>query len=57
MDRERLPSEFQVFGRNVSNLKKNFLQMHPATLFVCDDDATMELKVKTVKYFKGNSYD
>ncbi|XP_013389424.1 glucosamine-6-phosphate isomerase 1-like [Lingula anatina] len=28
-------------------------QMHPKTIFVCDEDATLELKVKTVKYFKG----
>ncbi|CAB3977653.1 glucosamine-6-phosphate isomerase 2-like [Paramuricea clavata] len=28
-------------------------QQHPHTTFVCDEDATMELKVKTVKYFKG----
>lgn len=28
-------------------------QMHPRALFVCDDDATLELRVKTVKYFKG----
>ncbi|XP_045204082.1 glucosamine-6-phosphate isomerase 1-like [Mercenaria mercenaria] len=28
-------------------------QMHKNTIFVCDEDATMELKVKTVKYFKG----
>ena len=28
-------------------------QMHPQTIFVCDDDATLELRVKTVKYFKG----
>eukprot|EP00794_Sanderia_malayensis_P007425 gene7425-8247_t len=28
-------------------------QQHPRTLFVCDEDATLELKVKTVKYFKG----
>ncbi|XP_054724109.1 glucosamine-6-phosphate isomerase 1-like [Uloborus diversus] len=28
-------------------------QMHPKALFVCDEDATLELKVKTVKYFKG----
>ena len=28
-------------------------QQHPQTIFVCDEDATMELKVKTVKYFKG----
>lgn len=28
-------------------------QQHPNTIFVCDEDATLELKVKTVKYFKG----
>ncbi|KAF2357365.1 Glucosamine-6-phosphate isomerase [Trinorchestia longiramus] len=27
-------------------------QQHPRTLMLCDEDATMELKVKTVKYFK-----
>lgn len=28
-------------------------QMHKNALFVCDEDATLELKVKTVKYFRG----
>lgn len=28
-------------------------QQHPRTIFICDDDATLELKVKTVKYFQG----
>ena len=28
-------------------------QQHPKTLFVCDEDATLELRVKTVKYFQG----
>ncbi|MBN3277204.1 GNPI1 isomerase, partial [Polyodon spathula] len=28
-------------------------QQHPQTLFVCDEDGTLELKVKTVKYFKA----
>jgi len=28
-------------------------QLHPRTIFVTDEDATMELKVRTVKYFKG----
>ena len=28
-------------------------QQHPHTIFVVDEDATLELKVKTVKYFKG----
>jgi len=27
-------------------------QQHPKTIFVCDEDATLELRVKTVKYFK-----
>lgn len=27
--------------------------MHPSTMFVCDEDATLELRVKTHKYFKG----
>ena len=28
-------------------------QQHPKTSFICDDDATLELRVKTVKYFKS----
>lgn len=28
-------------------------QMHPNALFLCDENATMELRVRTVKYFKG----
>lgn len=27
-------------------------QQHPKTLMICDEDATLELRVKTVKYFK-----
>lgn len=30
-------------------------QQHPHVLMICDEDATLELKVKTVKYFKGLS--
>ncbi|KAI8146059.1 glucosamine-6-phosphate isomerase [Fennellomyces sp. T-0311] len=29
------------------------IQLHPKGLIVCDDDATLELHVKTVKYFKS----
>jgi len=29
------------------------IQTHPRAWIVCDEDATLELKVKTVKYFKG----
>jgi glucosamine-6-phosphate deaminase len=28
------------------------LQMHPKGIIVCDEEATIELKVGTVKYFK-----
>ncbi|ESO88460.1 hypothetical protein LOTGIDRAFT_193331 [Lottia gigantea] len=28
-------------------------QQHPHTIFICDEDATLELRVKTVKYFKS----
>lgn len=27
-------------------------QQHPRTFMICDENATLELKVKTVKYFK-----
>lgn len=29
------------------------LQLHKNAMIVCDEDATLELRVKTVKYFKG----
>ena len=29
------------------------LQMHDRALIVCDEDATLELRVRTVRYFKG----
>jgi len=29
------------------------LQLHPNSCIVCDDDATSELRVRTVRYFKG----
>ena len=31
----------------------SMLQMHPKTIFVCDEPATMELQVETVKYFNN----
>ncbi|QYO67968.1 hypothetical protein [Leptolyngbya sp. 7M] len=33
------------------------LQLHPHSIIVCDEDATLELKVKTVKYFKELEHD
>jgi glucosamine-6-phosphate deaminase len=35
----------------------SILQMHPHGMIVCDEDSTMELKVATVKYFKGIEKD
>uniref|UniRef100_A0A914DJH0 Glucosamine-6-phosphate isomerase n=1 Tax=Acrobeloides nanus TaxID=290746 RepID=A0A914DJH0_9BILA len=29
------------------------LQLHPSAMFIADEDATLELRVNTVKYFKG----
>ena len=29
------------------------IQQHRRAILICDEDATLELKVKTVKYFKG----
>jgi len=31
----------------------SMVQLHPRACIVCDEDATAELRVKTVKYFKG----
>lgn len=31
-------------------------QQHPHTLMICDEDATLELRVKTVKYFKVSKH-
>ena len=33
------------------------LQLHPKGIIVCDDDATIELKVGTVNYFKDIERD
>lgn len=30
----------------------SIFQLHRCTTFVCDEDATLELKVKTVRYYK-----
>ncbi len=35
----------------------SMLQTHPHAIIVCDEEATMELKVGTVKYFKGIEQD
>lgn len=35
----------------------SMLQMHPRAIIVCDDEATMELRVGTVKYFKDIERD
>ncbi|GLE07682.1 hypothetical protein PINS_up018285 [Pythium insidiosum] len=41
-------------GRRETNMwTVSMIQLHPKACIVCDEDATMELRVKTVKYFKG----
>ena len=41
---------FQAIEESVSHVRTVFFQ--PSTLFISDEDATLELRVKTVKYFK-----
>ena len=44
----------QVVEEGVNHMVTvSMLQMHRRACIVCDEDATMELKVKTVKYFNG----
>ena len=44
---------FQAIEEGVSHMwTVSAFQQHPSTLFICDEDATLELRVKTVKYFK-----
>lgn len=43
----------QVVEEGVNHMwTVSMLQMHRRAIIVCDDEATMELKVETVKYFK-----
>ena len=43
----------QVVEEGVNHMwTVSMLQMHAKAVIVCDDEATMELKVETVKYFK-----
>lgn len=43
----------QVVEGGISHMwTVSMLQMHPKGIIVCDDPATMELQVETVKYFK-----
>ena len=35
----------------------SMVQMHPNAIIVCDEDATLELKVGTVRYFKNVELD
>lgn len=44
----------KAIERGVSHMwTVSAFQQHPKSMFVVDEDATLELKVKTVKYFKG----
>jgi glucosamine-6-phosphate deaminase len=43
----------QVVEEGVNHMwTVSMLQMHRHAVIVCDDEATMELKAETVKYFK-----
>ncbi len=42
-----------VEGGISSTTPISVFQQHEQAIFVCDEDATMELKVRTVKHHKG----
>lgn len=45
---------YRVIEEGVNHMfTASAFQQHPHTTFIVDEDATLELKVKTVKYFKG----
>ena len=50
---------FQAIEEGVSHMwTVSAFQQHGNTMIICDEDATLELRVRTVKYFKvllGNS--
>ncbi|KAK4048413.1 Glucosamine-6-phosphate isomerase (Glucosamine-6-phosphate deaminase) (GNPDA) (GlcN6P deaminase) [Microbotryomycetes sp. JL201] len=43
----------QCIENGVNHFATSALQAHPWALLVCDEDATLELRVKTVRYFKS----
>jgi len=44
----------QCLERGVNHMfTLSALQLHPCSMIVCDEDATGELRVRTVRYFKG----
>jgi glucosamine-6-phosphate deaminase len=44
----------EVLEGSISHMwTASMLQMHPNAILVCDDDATLELKAETVRYFKN----
>lgn len=46
----------KVIEESVSHMwTASAFQMHPRAMFICDEEATAELRVKTVKYFQGLS--
>jgi len=49
----KAPAVQQAIEGSVNHLwTVSALQLHPRALIVCDDDATLELKVKTVRHFR-----
>ena len=52
---EELLFFFQAIEEGVSHMwTVSAFQQHMNTIMVCDEDATLELRVRTVKYFKVN---
>ena len=44
---------FQAIEEGINHMwTVSAFQQHPRTLMICDEDATLDLKVRTVKYFK-----
>jgi len=50
----KAPALYKAVEEGVNHMwTVSAFQQHPRTLMICDEDATLELKVKTVKYFKN----
>ena len=52
-EKKAVALEKSIEGSINHNFPASMLQMHKKCCFIVDDDATNELKVKSVKYFKG----
>ena len=46
LQKAKKPRKFELVARHCG------FQQHPKALIICDENATLELRVKTYKYFK-----